>query len=116
MESPLAASRASKFHRQRLQFGSSPRYNTHMKSASLTCGAVLLFFLGISLCQAQQTAAPGAPGAAPKTDTASPATPALGARRGGGRGGPPITPAEQAEIAPLAELPAWKAGAEDGNY
>lgn len=89
-------------------------YNTHMKSASLTCGLVLLLIQwGLpSVCHAEQA---GAPGAGAKAD-APPAPPATPPRRGGFRNGAPITSAEAAEIAPMAEWPAWKAGADDGNY
>src|SRR5436305_9450641 len=75
-----------------------------MKTFLATCGLVLLFVLSANrrVCDAQQPAPPNGPQG--------------GAARGGRRGGPPITAAEQAELAPLAELPAWKPGAGDGNY
>ena len=115
MELPLAASRVGGLPGLALQFGSWRGYKKDMKSACLTCGLVLLVVQwGVqSVCYAQQA---GAPGAAAKSDSAPPATRAPAARRGGGRGGAPITAVEQAEIAPLAELPAWKGDADDGNY
>jgi len=65
---------------------------------------------------------------APPTQPAAPAgvvtpgqpgdqAPAPGARRGGGRGrGGPMTAEEQASVAKLAELPAWKPGAGNGDF
>src|SRR3954452_393093 len=91
-----------------------------MKTVSLTCGVVLFFLLSGAQpdCRAQQTPPPNAPGAGATTPATAPSTgPSAGRRGGGGRGrGAPLTAAEQAEIAPLAELPAWKPGAGDGNY
>src|SRR5689334_18083250 len=75
-----------------------------MKTFLATCALVLLFVLSSDqrVCDAQQPGPPNGPQG--------------GAARGGRRGGPPITAAEQAELAPLAELPAWKPGAGDGDY
>src|SRR3954468_17261339 len=92
----------------------------HMKTALSTCGLVVIVIVLLSggdpICHAQQAAPPTASGsgAGAKPATAPTTAPAAGARRG--FRGPPITPAEAAEIAPLAELPAWKPGAGDGNY
>lgn len=65
---------------------------------------------------------PSAPAVATGNTTVS--TPAAGtpagnttARRGGARGnGAPATPADLAEIAQVADFPAWKPDATDGNY
>jgi enterochelin esterase-like enzyme len=53
---------------------------------------------------------------AQKTQFATLATLAAGPRGGRGGGGAPLSDADKAEIAKVADFPAWKAGAGDGNY
>ena len=54
---------------------------------------------------------PPATAAAGTAESAAP-----GGRRGGGRGGAPMSAEDQAAVTKLAELPAWKPGASDGDY
>lgn len=78
----------------------------------------LLLLVAPCLHAGAQPPSPGQATRAPNAPTTPASSPEAGAPRGprGGRGGAPLTAQEQSAIAQLSELPAWKAGASDGDY
>ena len=92
-----------------------------MKATLSACSVVLLALFAVELpvdvqeVSAQEAAPRNTSDAAQPAPGKTPAADVPAAGRGRGRGAP-LTDAEKAEIAQLAEMPAWKPGAGDGNF